>query len=606
MANVKPLYSPAWMTQLAMALCGLVAYGYNFSQENVFNQMPAVMALLDPTLYSQDFYVQEMMQFTPRSYYYYALALPVKLGLSLPVVCFIYFAIAFTGFSLGLYALGRDLGQSKLSAAVLAFLGLAVADGTVGYTDLFRREPLPSIYAMGIAIWGIYFCLQQRWIRGYVLFGLSCLLQILIGVLPGLLLTPALIVHSMRTKRPQQVLWAWAALLGLAGLVYSPMVLTGTTSSDLLSGADFVWLYGHVRHPHHIIMSVFSVKAWWRFVFFFVAGLACVYGSQRLHQHHKVTLALTMVTGCCLLAVGYGLVELYPVATVVKLQLARTSPFILLMVLVAIAVYASEHYHRGNRALALCLIVAPVIDNAGPLITLTIVMLTLVKPGPGTFWQDLRRRTNAWPWASHGLFLILLAVTYPYHVALFLGFSYPFLRDQFPGLGRRLRLGAYTLTALCGGFVALHLGGGVADRSLSPIHRAIKLAPVVDEPVKTLAVHVRDHTPVDALVLVPPSDRMFRFYSQRSVVVNFKGFPFTDAGIVTWQQRMEDLLGDLPAGVEGVLDQRFSQRTGAELGAIATQYGATHILTRQDWHPDIPGTLVEQQGDWVLWAMASP
>ncbi|MEM9484272.1 MAG: DUF6798 domain-containing protein [Cyanobacteria bacterium P01_F01_bin.116] len=606
MAHAKTFNTPPWLTQLAMALCGLVAYGYEFSRENVFNQMPAVMALLDPTLYGQDFYVQEMVQFTPRSYYYYALALPVKLGLSLPVVCFIYFAIAFTAFGLGLYAIGLHLGQSKLSAAVLALLGLAVADGTVGYTDLFRRSPLPSVYAMGIAIWGIYFCLQQRWVRGYLILGLSCLLQILIGVLPGLLFTPALIVHGVRTNRWQQGFWAWGVLLVLAGLVYSPMMLLGNTGSDLLSGRDFVWLYGYVRHPHHIILSVFSVKAWWRFVYFMAAGLVCIYGSQQLKCDQKVTLALTILTGFCLLAVGYGLVELYPIATVAKLQLARATPFMLLMVLSAIAVYASEYYHRGNHALALCLMAAPVIDNAGGLITLIIVSLTLLKLGPDSFWQIVSKRANALPWLSHGLFLIVLMVTYSYHLGLFLAFAYPFLSDQFPGWGKRLRIAGYSLTAIASMFVVLHISGVVVHRSLSPVHRAIKLAPLVDEPVKTLAVNFRDRQPANSLVLVPPSERLFRFYSERSVVVSFKGFPFTDAGMVTWQGRMEDVLGDLPANVEAFLDQRFSQRTGEELAAIAAKYGATHILTRQDWHPEIPGSqLIEGQENWAIWAVTS-
>ncbi len=603
MAYVKTIKTTPWLTQLAMALCGLVAYGYNFSRENIFNQMPAVMALLDPTLYSQDFYVQEMTQFTPRSYYYYALVLPVKLGLSLPLVCFIYFAIAFIAFSLGLYAIGRHLGQSNLSAAILAFLGLAVADGTVGFTDLFRRSPLPSVYAIGIAIWGIYFCLQQRWIRGYMLLGISCLLQFLIGILPGLLFTPALIVHSIRAKRSQRVLWAWGVLLVLAGLVYSPMVLSGNTGSNLLSDADFVWLYGYVRHPHHIIMSSFSVASWRRFIFFLLAGLACLYGSQRLAQQQKITLGLTMLTGCGLLVIGYGLVELYPSATVAKLQFARTTPFILLMVLAAISVYANEHYHRGNQALALLLIATPVIDNAGGLITLVVVALSLIKPGPAQFWRRLNQRSKARPWLNYSLFLVVLLVTYPYHVALFLSFAYPFLKDEFPGLLKRLRPAAYAVTTVCAVFLLLNVSGVVAHRSLSPIHRAIKLTPVVDQPVKTLAVSFRDNSPTDALVLVPPSDRLFRFYSQRSVVVSFKGFPFTDAGMVTWQQRMQTLLGELPATVEGVLDQRFRQRTGAELGAIAAEVGATHILTRQAWHPDIPGTVIDRQEGWVLWAM---
>ncbi|WP_161635069.1 DUF6798 domain-containing protein [Leptolyngbya sp. Heron Island J] len=594
---------PPLLTQMAMALSGLVAYGYNFSKENVFNQMPAVMALVDPTLYNQDFYVQEMLQFTPRSYYYYALALPVKLGLSVPMVCFIYFAISFAGFSLGLYAIGRSLGQSKLAGAALAFLGLAVVDGTIGFTDVFRRSPNPSVYAIAIAVWGIYFCLQQQWIRGYVFFGVSCLLQFLIGLLPGVLFTPALIFYCLSNKRPKQLLGAWGALLILAGMVYSPMVLSGNTSSDLLSNSEFIWLYGYVRHPHHIIMSIFSVKGWWRFVHFLVAGLACLYGSRQLKPHHKITIGSAMLMGCGLVAIGYWFVEVYPIATVAKLQFARTTPFILLMALTAIAVYASEHYRRGNQALALLLIAAPVVDNYGGLTTLVVVILSLIKPGGNTFWTHVNQWVNRLPWLNYALFLIVLTVTYSFHLALFLSFAYPFLLEELPAQVKRLRPAAYVITAVCVLFVGLNLGGVIVHRSLGPVHRAIKFAPLYDHPVKKLGANFRDTAPADALVLVPPDDRMFRFYSQRSVVVSFKAFPFTDAGMVTWQQRMTAILGELPASVEAVLEDLFSQRTGAELGAIAAEFGATHILTRQAWHPDVPGTIIDQQDDWVLWAM---
>ncbi|MEM1251707.1 MAG: DUF6798 domain-containing protein [Cyanobacteria bacterium P01_H01_bin.21] len=603
MANAKPMTMPPLLTQLAMALSGFVAYGYNFSKENVFNQMPAVMALVDPTLYSQDFYVQEMLQFTPRSYYYYAIALPVKLGLSVPMACFIYFLIAFAGFSLGLYAIGRELGQSKLSAAVLPFLGLAVVDGTVGYTDLFRRTPNPSVYAIAIAVWGIYFCVRQQWIRGYVLFGISCLLQFLIGVLPGVLFTPALIFYCLSNKQPKQLLGAWGALLVLAGMVYSPMVLTGTTSSDLLSSSEFIWLYGYVRHPHHIIMSTFSVNSWWRFVHFLVAGLACLYGSRQLKPHHKITMGSFMLMGCGLLAIGYWFVEVYPIATVAKLQFARTTPFILLMVLTAIAVYASEQYRRGNQALALLLIAAPVVDNYGGVATLVLVTLSLIKPGGSAFWQRINQRVNRVPWRIYTLFLIVLTVTYSFHLALFLSFAYPFLLEEFPA--KRLRPAAYVITAVCVLFVGLHMGGVIVHRSLGPVHRALKFGPLYDHPVKKIGVNFRDRTPTDALVLVPPADRIFRFYSQRSVVVTFKAFPFTDAGIVTWQQRLEAMVGTLPENAEDQLNAIFMERTAAELVDVAKQFGAGYILTRQDWHPDMPGTLLDQQEDWVLWDVNS-
>ena len=149
------------------------------------------------------------------------------------------------------------------------------------------------------------------------------------------------------------------------------------------------------------------------------------------------------------------------------------------------------------------------------------------------------------------------------------------------------------------------MGGVVVHRSLGPVHRAIKFGPLYDHPVKKIGVNFRDRTPTDALVLVPPADRIFRFYSQRSVVVTFKAFPFTDAGIVTWQQRLEAMVGTMPENAEDTLNAIFMQRTSAELVDVAKQFGAGYILTRQDWHPDMPGTLLDQQEDWVLWDVNS-
>ncbi|MEM9980303.1 MAG: DUF6798 domain-containing protein, partial [Cyanobacteria bacterium P01_D01_bin.2] len=297
----------------------------------------------------------------------------------------------------------------------------------------------------------------------------------------------------------------------------------------------------------------------------------------------------------------------YPVATVAKLQFARTTPFILLMALTAIAVYASEYYHRGHWLLALCLMVAPVIDNAGGLIALILVGLSLFKPGPKQLWQSGSQRFSTAFWLLHALFLIGLTATYTYHLALFLSFVYPFLLDEFPTASKKIRLAGCVTIAVCALFVSLHMGGVIVHRSLGPVHRAIKLFPLVDHPVKKLATGFGQSSSKDALVLVPPADRMFRYYSQRSIVVSFKSFPFTDAGIVTWEERLENMVGELPGSAEDKLDPIFAQRTGAEIGAISAQYGATHILTRQDWHADIPGgTAIDQQEDWVLWAVDSP
>ncbi len=152
--NSKRNWKLTLATYTFVLIGSLIVYGYEFPTSNIRNQIPSVLSLLEPQLYQNDFYIQEMTRFTPRYYYYHLIYFPVKLGLSLPIVCFIYYLFAFCSFVLGLYAIGKLLGKSRLSAAVLAFLGLAAANGTIGGVDLFRTEPIPAIYGMGLTLWG--------------------------------------------------------------------------------------------------------------------------------------------------------------------------------------------------------------------------------------------------------------------------------------------------------------------------------------------------------------------------------------------------------------------------------------------------------------------
>ncbi|MEM9164025.1 MAG: hypothetical protein AAGC54_13275, partial [Cyanobacteria bacterium P01_F01_bin.4] len=187
-------------------LSALVAYGYSFTRANTYNQLPSILALFDSNLLSQDYYIQEMTQFTPRFYYYHLMLFFHQLGLSLPVVAFGLFALAFGSMVLGLCAIGTYLGRSAFAGVALAFLALAVDDSTLGKTDIFRVEPIAAIYAMGIAVWGIYFCCRRRWRLGYLMFGLACLLQFLIGLLPAALWGVPFALDALRQRRPLRLL----------------------------------------------------------------------------------------------------------------------------------------------------------------------------------------------------------------------------------------------------------------------------------------------------------------------------------------------------------------------------------------------------------------
>ena len=49
----------------------LMATGYIFPLGGNFPELPQILSLLNPELYKNDYHVQEMVKFNPRSYYYY-------------------------------------------------------------------------------------------------------------------------------------------------------------------------------------------------------------------------------------------------------------------------------------------------------------------------------------------------------------------------------------------------------------------------------------------------------------------------------------------------------------------------------------------------------
>ena len=67
--NQQPLFILA--TYITTIISALSFYGYKLTSSNIYNQVPAIISLINPELYNEDFYIQEMTQFTPRFYYYY-------------------------------------------------------------------------------------------------------------------------------------------------------------------------------------------------------------------------------------------------------------------------------------------------------------------------------------------------------------------------------------------------------------------------------------------------------------------------------------------------------------------------------------------------------
>ena len=107
-----------------------------------------------------------------------------------------------------------------------------------------------------------------------------------------------------------------------------------------------------------------------------------------------------------------------------------------------------------------------------------------------------------------------------------------------------------------------------------------------------LARWARDHTPADAVFLVPPDEESFRVHARRAIVVNFKGVPQLSAELPEWRDRLRDVLDLDTPGLLALpkplgrtmraIRARYEALPPEHLFGVARKYGARYVvLTRR-------------------------
>lgn len=588
----------------------LIAVGYKFPIGGNFPELPQIQHLLNPELYKNDYHVQEMVKFNPRYYYYHIIYFLANLGLSIPLVHFIYQFLAFGSVILACHAIIKIYTNAKLPAAAMTFLCLASSFTDVGNTLLFSTKSVSSTFAMGFAIWGIYFSLRQKWLTGYFFFGLACLLQFLVGFLPGLMMLPVLILASVKQRKFKNLILSIALLAVMASIVYLPMLLTGTTSSDTINNADFIYIYAKIRNPHHILPSYWNVgNNWLNFISLTIGGLLCINNTNELRKEDKINFAIIIGTSILALLLNYLFVEVYPVALIAKLQLARTVPFAQIIIFIAISLLFDRLYQAKQLAIGLLLLIILTLPNRGILFLALFVFLSICQ----TQKYTLPKRYTILPWfftAGTLIFSLIYPLTNSAEIidrlisipVLFSILAFPFILENL-SISTAIKqiftnLLAFTTTSI----LVLGIAGILPKPMLEIFETRVNINAVPSDDLNQLALRFSQSSNQDALVLIPPSVTSFQYFSQRAIVVNFKNFPLTEKGIKEWQNRMETVLG-VPLNPQMIWggNDLFSRRNSADLIQVARKYHADYILTRTDWHPNIQGEIADKQGKWILY-----
>jgi len=335
-----------------------------------------------------------------------------------------------------------------------------------------------------------------------------------------------------------------------------------------------------------------------------------IQNSRSLDRDAKLSLTVLISTSLIALLSGYVFVEIYPVALIAKLQLARTTPFAQLAVLIALSVVINEQYQKGNRVLSLLLLVAPTFKDGAILLLILAVLLSTYR------LRAVPVRPLMWLFLAIAFLVIELPLNpvlfregvkqLGWKLILFLSLAFPLIWEQLSVSLRQKTIIAYGLASASSLFFILGLTGFLPQKLLGIFQERIQLFKIPTGEVQRLALRFKETSPEAAVVLVPPSEYSFRFYSQRSVVFDFKSFPFSDRGVQEWGHRLKTIWGENLTPVSLItVDRWYRDRSSPELEAIARQFHANYILTKTDWHPTMDGIAVAQTGKWIIYQIES-
>ena len=103
----------------------------------------------------------------------------------------------------------------------------------------------------------------------------------------------------------------------------------------------------------------------------------------------------------------------------------------------------------------------------------------------------------------------------------------------------------------------------------------------------------REHTPADAVFLVPPGEWSMRLRGGRAIVVNFKAVPQLSGELPEWRDRLRGVLAlhdlrSLPRGYRQTMraiDERYGSLTDEDLLAAARAYDARYIVVPRPLGP---------------------
>jgi hypothetical protein len=537
-----------------MALCGLLALaikGYNFAFNDQAVELPFVKYFMNPSLYPGDILFESVQTKAP--FLWRGIALLAEI-IPLPALILSLHLLTSALTIIGVWALAANLFRNRRSANLaLVVVTLSVPmDYSLGLDPL--RVVWPELVQRSVIfpllVFAFVLALHRMLVPAMILAGLSFNIHPMNAGVAGLMIFAGALIDPKARRG--------LAMASVAGAVCAlPILVTvalkpGSAGSAGPQAEQWFELL-RLRMAPHLFPSTWALSRWLGAVLVLAVGLRSHLAVALDRVRHRTALAWFVVPVLLWLP-GFLFTEVWPVPLVILAQLFRGTK---LAIMVGLLYFAHHQVLRMGTGRSTQVVVALVALGVTPALWLEALPIAALLAVPHLLTRGPR---EADPRKARR----------PYAVAL-----------------------AGLLLVLAGG-----AGMAVKDRAEA---NWTNWWGGVEPQWRDAQVWVREHTPIDTMVLVPPKRKGFRFFSERPIVGSLKdGGPHENnaANMIEWWQRMQ-ALGCTTRDGGGIRCRNFRTFSAEQIERLAERYEADLLVTYSEH--DLPWAPLYDNGEWAVY-----
>lgn len=326
---------------LATTVLFLLFFGYQFNTGDQLEHLPPVYQKLDASLYPHDFYMNAYNQTFTVRYFFVELIYLLSFVGSVSTVCFILTFLCIWASIMGIMKLAGLYSNNPINQVIAPIFVLFIFYYfTVGGNQIQYNILTCSTLAKALGIWGIYFCLKEKWLWAFVLVGVASLFQVLVGFQLFLIFGGIVLIHLRKYSLVNIFVWIACYFL-FAGCMLIPILLQQKASITMDSESHklFYLIMNEFRNPAHYEPQLFPLMD------YFKASALLITASLMLY---KSNLKLKSETGIFILLILGGIVvyvllnNVFHIYEVTKIQWFKTTIWLALFSSIVISFWVSE------------------------------------------------------------------------------------------------------------------------------------------------------------------------------------------------------------------------------------------------------------------------